>query len=94
MELSDNLIEFSKEEKCSINNLFERETRRERIISTNQKEMQTCSNPPPVLPTKKAQPTEDKIELASEHYYRTIKDERDSRALKMQKMLETQEKYI
>ena len=95
LELSDNLIEFSKEEKCSINSLFERESRRERIISTNLKEMQTCNPPPPPLPIMKAEPDyEDKIELASEHYFRTIKEERDLRALKMKKIMETQEKYI
>ena len=92
MELSDNLIEFSKEEKSFVNNLFEREARRERIIATNKKEkQQTCSPPAPVM---RAEPDEDIIQLASEHYFKTIKDERDSRALKMQKMLETSEKFI
>ena len=54
MELSDNLREFSKEEKSSINNLFERESRRERILSTIQKEeeMLACNPPPP--PVRKA----------------------------------------
>ena len=42
----------------------------------------------------RAEPDEDIIQLASEHYFKTIKDERDSRALKMQKMLETSEKFI
>ena len=93
MELSDNLIEFSKEEKSLINNLFEREAKRERIIATNQKEMQTC-NSSPVKTIVKTEPSEDIIQLASDHYFNTIKNERDSRALKMQKMLETQEKYI
>ena len=56
--------------------------------------MQTC-NPPPPLPIMKPEPNyEDKIELASEHYFRTIKEERDLRALKMKKIMETQEKYI
>lgn len=94
MELSDNLREFSKEEKSSINNLFERESRRERILSTIQKEEQMLACNPPPPPTRKAEPEEDQIKLAEEHYYKTIKQERDSRALKMQKMLETSEKYI
>ena len=95
MELSDNLREFSKEEKSSINSLFERESRRERILSTIQKEEQMLAcNPPPPPIMRKAEPREDQIKLAEEHYYKTIKEERDSRALKMQKMLETSEKYI
>ena len=54
--------------------------------------MLACNPPPP--PTRKAEPKEDQIKLAEEHYYKTIKEERDSRAQKMQKMLETSEKYI
>ena len=55
--------------------------------------MQTC-NSSPVKTIVKTEPSEDIIQLASDHYFNTIKNERDSRALKMQKMLETQEKYI
>ena len=94
MELSDNLREFSKEEKSSINNLFERESRRERILSTIQKEEQMLACQPPPIPMRKAEPEEDQIKLAEENYYKTIREERDSRSLKMQKMLETSEKYI
>ena len=49
---------------------------------------------PPPIPMRKAEPEEDQIKLAEEHYYKTIREERDSRSLKMQKMLETSEKYI
>mgnify|MGYP001400029632 CR=1 FL=1 len=38
LKLSETLAEFSREEKSIINNLFERETRRERILGTIQKE--------------------------------------------------------
>ena len=97
LQYSDSLLEFSKDEKLVINNLFDRETRRERILCTIEKEeyfsskttLQGQQNNDDSADTMKKSLLE-----AEEHYFETIKNERDHRVAQIQQMFETEEKDI
>ena len=97
LQYSDSLLEFSKDEKLVINNLFDRETRRERILCTLEKEeyfsskttLQGQQNNDDSADTMKRSLLE-----AEEHYFETIKNERDHRVAQIQQMFETEEKDI
>lgn len=94
LQFSDSLTEFSKEERTSVNNLFERETRRERILSTIEKE--ECFNSKNALKIhfEPEDNMEEKLKKAEEHYYETIKNERDQRVASIQKMFDSEERDI
>ena len=94
MKLSENLVEFSKDERSTISNLFERETRRERILSTIMKEEGCVQKNLQTIENEKDDVFENRIRMAEEHYYETIKNERDLRVAQMQKMIEREEKDI
>ena len=94
LKLSENLVEFSKDERSTISNLFERETRRERILSTIMKEEECVQKNVQIIENEKDDVFENRIRMAEEHYYETIKNERDLRVAQMQKMIEREEKDI
>ena len=73
-----------------VNNLFDRETRRERILNTIEKEesfANKISNDNSGVVFERQDSIEDKIKQAEEHYYDTIKKERDLRVSQLQKMM-------
>ena len=97
LQYSDSLLEFSKDEKLVINNLFDRETRRERILCTLEKEEYFSSK----TTFQGQQNNDDSADTmrrslleAEEHYFETIKNERDHRVAQIQQMFETEEKDI
>ena len=94
LKLSENLVEFSKDERSTLSNLFERETRRERILSTILKEEGCVQKNTQTVDNEKDDAYENRINMAEEHYFETIKNERDLRVAQMQKMIETEEKDI
>ena len=94
MKLSENLVEFSKDERSTISNLFERETRRERILNTIMKEEECVQKNTQTIENENDDAYENRIKMAEEHYYDTIKNERDLRVAQMQKMIEREEKDI
>ena len=90
MKFSESLTEFSKDEKSFVNNLFDRETRRERILNTIEKEESFANkmggdNVGVVV--ERQDSIEDRIKQAEDHYYDTIKKERDLRVTQLQKMM-------
>ena len=94
MKLSENLVEFSKDERSTISNLFEQETRRERILNTIMKEEECVQKNAQTIENENDDAYENRIKMAEEHYYDTIKNERDLRVAQMQKMIEREEKDI
>ena len=94
MKLSENLVEFSKDERSTISNRFERETRRERILNTIMKEEECVQKNARTIENENDDAYENRIKMAEEHYYDTIKNERDLRVAQMQKMIEREEKDI
>ena len=86
LKLSETLNEFSREEKSIINNLFERETRRERILGTIQKE-ESLANRSGQMHHAEAEITlEERIQRAEQHYFEVIKTERERRVTQLEKI--------
>ena len=86
LKLSETLAEFSREEKSIINNLFERETRRERILGTIQKEEILANKNGQVNFAVQELTMEERIQSAEEHYFEVIKIERERRVTQLEKI--------
>ena len=86
LKLSETLAEFSREEKSIINNLFERETRRERILGTIQKEEILANKNGQVNFAVQEITMEERIQRAEEHYFEVIKIERERRVTQLEKI--------
>ena len=94
LKFSDSLTVFSKEERSSVNNLFDRETRRERILSTIEKEESFNNKNVVKIHVDTEDNMEEKLKKAEEHYYETIRNERDQRVASIQKLFDSEEKDI
>ena len=94
IQVSDSLTQFSKAERSSVNNLFDRETRREKILSTIEREEGFNSRNIVKVHVESEDNTEENLRKAEEHYYETIKNERDQRVASIQKMFDSDEKDI
>ena len=94
LKFSDSLTVFSKEERSSVNNLFDRETRRERILSTIEKEESFNNKNVVKIHVDTEDNMEKKLKKAEEHYYETIRNERDQRVASIQKLFDSEEKDI
>ena len=92
LEMSSNLVLCSKEERQVISCLFDRETRRERVLGTIEKEERMRKKTSEII-----QPKEDivsaietdvaeKIKLAEEDFFETIRKERETRVAHMGKL--------
>ena len=86
LKLSETLAEFSREEKSIINNLFERETRRERILGAIQKEESLANKNGQVNFAVQELTMEERIQSAEEHYFEVIKIERERRVTQLEKI--------
>ena len=92
LEMSPNLVSCSKEERPLINSLFERETRRERVLGTIQKEEKMRKKTSEIIQPKKDTvdtidtDVADKIKLAEDNFYETIRKERETRVAHMGKL--------
>ena len=94
--MSDSLVEFSKDERAAVSSLFDRETRRERILAAAAREAEVTPVPAPrgeVTP-EAGLPVEERIREAEAHYFETIKSERDLRVAQLQRMAQTEERDI
>ena len=100
LEMSPNLVSCSKEERLVINCLFERETRRERVLGTLQREEKMRKKTSEMIQPKKNTVTTidttvaDRIKLAEDDFYETIRKERESSVAHMSSLFTTEEKDI
>ena len=86
LRVSETLNEFSREEKSIINNLFERETRRERILGTIQKEESVVNKGGQMHHAEDEISLEERIQRAEQHYFEVIKTERERRVTQLEKI--------
>ena len=98
LELSPNLVTCAKEERQVISCLFERETRRERVLGTIEKEEQMRKKTSEMMqPQRDIHAIEtcvaEKIKMAEENFFEAIKKEREIRVAHMGKLF-AEEKYI
>ena len=95
LRMSDSLVEFSKDERAAVSSLFDRETRRERILAAAAREAEVTPVPAPRGEAAEAGlPVEERIREAEAHYFETIKSERDLRVAQLQRMAQTEERDI
>ena len=92
LEMSSNMVTCSKEERQVISCLFERETRRERVLGTIEKEEKMrkktieIMHPQQVIVATVETGVAEKIKLAEEDFFESIRKEREARVAHMGKL--------